>query len=97
MRLLGRLARLVGRILSPSADLSRLQDTSVTAQEESRLHVRPRHVLLNFPLLVGGLVVLVLFLGVLFGPVLAPENPYLQGRRGVRYEDGVFHVPPFPP
>jgi ABC-type dipeptide/oligopeptide/nickel transport system permease subunit len=94
---LGRLARLAGRTLSPSADLSRLQDTSVTAQEESRLHVRPRHVLLNFPLLVGGLIVLVLFLGVLFGPVLAPENPYLQGRRGVRYEDGVFHVPPFPP
>jgi ABC-type dipeptide/oligopeptide/nickel transport system permease subunit len=91
------LARLVGRILSPSADLSRLRDTSATGEGMPRSHARLRHVLLDFPLLVGGLIVLALFIAVLFGPVLAPENPYLQGRRGVRYEDGVFHVPPFPP
>jgi peptide/nickel transport system permease protein len=87
----------MGRILSPSADLSRLRDTSATGEEVPRLRARLRHVLLDFPLLVGGLIVLALFIGVLFGPVLAPENPYLQGRRGIHYEDGVFHVPPFPP
>ncbi|MGC9335438.1 MAG: M28 family peptidase [Anaerolineae bacterium] len=97
MRLLGHLARMVDRILSPSADLSWLQDPSAMGDEMPESHGRRRGVLLSFPLLAGGLIALVLFIGVLFGPVLAPENPYLQGRRGVRYEDGVFHVPPFPP
>jgi ABC-type dipeptide/oligopeptide/nickel transport system permease subunit len=60
-------------------------------------HIRLRHVLFNVPLLVGGLIVLALFIGVLFGPVLAPENPYLRGRRVLEYVDGTFHRPPFPP
>jgi ABC-type dipeptide/oligopeptide/nickel transport system permease subunit len=41
--------------------------------------------------------VLALFIGVLFGPVLAPENPYLRGRRVLEYRDGAFYSPPFPP
>jgi len=65
--------------------------------EIPRRRVRPRHVLLNFPLLVGGLIVLVLFVGVLFGPLLAPENPYLRGRRVLEYVDGTLRRPPFPP
>jgi ABC-type dipeptide/oligopeptide/nickel transport system permease subunit len=48
-------------------------------------------------LLFGGLIVLALFIGVLFGPVLAPENPYLRGRRILEYRDGAFYSPPFPP
>jgi len=59
--------------------------------------IRLRHILLNVPLLAGGLIVLALFIGVLFGPLLAPENPYLRGRRVLEYVDGVFHRPPFPP
>jgi ABC-type dipeptide/oligopeptide/nickel transport system permease subunit len=59
--------------------------------------IQLRHILLNVPLMVGGLIVVLLFIGVLFGPVLAPENPYLRGRRVLEYVDGTFHRPPFPP
>jgi ABC-type dipeptide/oligopeptide/nickel transport system permease subunit len=48
-------------------------------------------------LIVGGLIVLALFTGVLFGPVLAPKNPYLSGRHVTEYIDGVLISPPFPP
>jgi ABC-type dipeptide/oligopeptide/nickel transport system permease subunit len=57
--------------------------------------VRP--FLRNFPLWVGGLIVLALFVGVLFGPLLAPQNPYLHGRHAVEYVDGVLSSPPYPP
>jgi ABC-type dipeptide/oligopeptide/nickel transport system permease subunit len=59
--------------------------------------LRLRHVLFNAPLLIGRLIVLVLFIGVLFGPLLAPQNPYLHGRRAIEYVDGTLHSPPFPP
>ena len=59
--------------------------------------LRLRHVLFNAPLLAGGLVVLALFVGVLFGPLLAPQNPYLHGRRAIEYVDGTLRSPPFPP
>jgi len=96
MKLRQFLASLLGRLLNPRADLSGLRDAAPPLEATER-RIQLRHVLLNFPLLVGGLIVLILFVGVLFGPLLAPENPYLRGRRGVQYEDGVFHVPPFPP
>ena len=66
-------------------------------EEIPKRHIRLRHVLFNAPLLIGGLIVLVLFIGVLLGPLLAPENPYLRGRRVLEYVDGTFHRPPFPP
>jgi ABC-type dipeptide/oligopeptide/nickel transport system permease subunit len=59
--------------------------------------VRPRHILLNVPLMVGGLLVLALFMGVLFGPIIAPRNPYLSGRHVTEYIDGELISPPFPP
>ena len=62
---------------------------------ERRIHLR--HILSNLPLLVGGLIVLALFIGILFGPVLAPHNPYLHGRRATEYVDGVVISPPYPP
>ena len=62
---------------------------------ERRIHLR--HILSNLPLLVGGLIVLALFIGILFGPVLAPHNPYLHGRRATEYVDGVIISPPNPP
>jgi ABC-type dipeptide/oligopeptide/nickel transport system permease subunit len=93
-----KLRDLLSRILNPRADLSRLQETSSSSHEElPERRVRLRHVLFNVPLMLGGLIVLVLFVGVLFGPVLAPENPYLRGRRVLEYVDGTFHRPPFPP
>ncbi|HHS96842.1 MAG TPA: M28 family peptidase [Chloroflexi bacterium] len=88
--------RALGRLLNPRADLSRLRRTRPPEEVPER-RVRLRHILLNFPLLVGGFVVLTLFLLVLFGPVLAPENPYLRGRRVLEYREGTFYRPPFPP
>jgi len=92
------------RLLNPRADLLRLRRTApsrnLSAPDEEALperHIRLRHILFNVPLLLGSLIVLVLFVFVLFGPVLAPENPYLRGRRVLEYVDGTFLRPPFPP
>jgi peptide/nickel transport system permease protein len=57
---------------------------------------RPR-VELSLPLVLGGLIVLGLFIVVLFGPLLAPENPYLAGQRSSMTINGEFTTPPFPP
>jgi ABC-type dipeptide/oligopeptide/nickel transport system permease subunit len=91
-----KVLKVLSRLLNPRADLSKLEKAKLEEEIPAR-KVRLRHVLLNVPLMVGGLIVLVLFVGVLFGPVLAPENPYLRGRRVLEYIDGTFHRPPFPP
>jgi ABC-type dipeptide/oligopeptide/nickel transport system permease subunit len=89
----------IGRLLNPKADLSRLPkqpgDGSPAMVRQGRL--RLHHVLLNGPLLLGSTIVLGLFLIVLFGPVIAPENPYLTGQRSLTYEAGEITAPPFPP
>ena len=59
--------------------------------------LKARHILLNAPLLVGGVIVLGLFVAVLFGPVWAPENPYLSGMKTLEVEGDSFASPPFPP
>lgn len=46
----------------------------------ARMRSRIRGVLNNFPLLFGGTIVLGLFLIVLFGPLIAPTNPYTTGQ-----------------
>jgi peptide/nickel transport system permease protein len=38
-----------------------------------------------------------LFLVVLFGPIIAPANPYLAGQQSTMVVDGEFMTPPFPP
>ncbi|MCK4470204.1 MAG: ABC transporter permease subunit, partial [Anaerolineae bacterium] len=100
-----RLGEILTRLLNPRADLSRLRHASSSLppypphregrREGKRVHLR--HVLSNIPLLIGGLIVLALFIGVLFGPLLAPQNPYLHGRHSVEYVDGNISAPPFPP
>ena len=94
------------RLLNPRADLSRLRHTPPASPPQAggkeggtipERRVRLRHVLFNVPLLIGGLIVLVLFTGVLFGPLLAPHNPYLHGRRVLEYVDGNLSSPPYPP
>lgn len=67
----------------------------MTQLRASRL--RWRHVLLNVPLVIGAVVLLGLFIVVLFGPLFAPENPYLAGNRVIEYKNGQLMVPPFPP
>ncbi len=52
-------------------------------------------VLRNFPLIVGGLMVAALLAIVLFGPVLAPNNPYHT--QGLVKIDGQLMPPPFAP
>ena len=47
--------------------------------------------------MIGSVVLLGLFIVVLFGPLFAPENPYLAGNRVIEYKDGQLMVPPFPP
>ena len=59
-----------------------------------------RGVLGNLPLLIGGTIVLGLFLTVLFGPVFAPSNPYITGQVVGPYYDvqkGEWVSPPFSP
>jgi ABC-type dipeptide/oligopeptide/nickel transport system permease subunit len=91
------LARILHRLLDPRADLSSLGGASTSEGVLPRRKIRPHHILLNAPLLLGGLIVLALFTGVLFGPVIAPKNPYLSGRHVTEYIDGQLISPPFPP
>ena len=97
-----RWEKVLAHLLNPRADLSRLRQSSRAPQERTKGQVPRwrfylRHVVFNVPLLTGGLIVLVLFTGVLFGPLLAPQNPYLHGRHSLEYVDGVLRAPPFPP
>jgi ABC-type dipeptide/oligopeptide/nickel transport system permease subunit len=101
-----RLREHLTRFLNPRADLSKLAHISAPPvsraagkmdDEIPERRVRLRHILFNVPLLIGGLIVLALFIAILFGPLLAPHNPYLHGRRATEYVDGAVISPPFPP
>lgn len=96
MSLVKVLSQIGRRVLNPGADLSELR-SSVAEEMPSQSPMRLRHILLNGPLMVGSLIVLVLFLGVLFGPMVAPKDPYLSGRHVTEYVDGELISPPFPP
>jgi peptide/nickel transport system permease protein len=66
----------------------------------ARRQLRLRDVLINFPLIAGGIIVLGLFLLVLFGPLWAPINPYIAGRHIVPHYDAdkeVWINPPLEP
>ncbi|MGD8822963.1 MAG: hypothetical protein PVG63_07660, partial [Anaerolineales bacterium] len=49
--------------------------------------VRWQDILLNPSLMLGGLIVGILFFLVLFGPILAPRNPYIAGQHIVSHYD----------
>ena len=96
------------RIVSSEPDLTWLQADALEAadvlQDEpagrapATTQRRRRALLeLNMPLLFGLMMVLALFAVVLFGPLWAPENPYLAGQRSSMTIDGQFATPPFPP
>jgi peptide/nickel transport system permease protein len=73
-------------------------DGEAPARAGSRL--RLRHITSNYPLMIGGLIVLGLFLMVLFGPLWAPVNPYIAGQHVVPHldpETGVWIDPPLNP
>jgi peptide/nickel transport system permease protein len=103
--------RLLYRILNPRADLSGLPSLSgqmavatELAESEAPAHSQGglslRHILTNPPLMIGTIIVLGLFALVLFGPVWAPQNPYIAGQHIVPHldrETGEFIRPPLPP
>ncbi|MBN1995255.1 MAG: M28 family peptidase [Anaerolineae bacterium] len=94
---MGVLLTIVQRVLNPRPDFSWLNKKPEKTEPRAKSRLRLRHLLSNFPLLLGSLIILGLFLMVLFGPLLAPENPYLAGQRSVTYQDGQVLAPPFPP
>jgi ABC-type dipeptide/oligopeptide/nickel transport system permease subunit len=105
---MGFLKDLVDRLINPRSRLENVpsfadsMEAAMAAEDElqPRSRLRPRDVLLNVPMMFGGLLVLILFLAVLLGPALAPENPYLAGQHVmvdyVYGPDGLA-LPPLPP
>ncbi|MGB2897230.1 MAG: ABC transporter permease subunit [Anaerolineales bacterium] len=102
---MSRAREFLSKILNPRSDLSALpgllsEDDFVAERVERRRKSFLKAVFTNVPLLLGTAIVLVLFLVVLFGPTLAPQNPYLTGRPITPYFDrelDVFIQPPLPP
>jgi len=94
----------IRRALSPEPDLtwlgSEAQPIELPAQQQAPQRPRRRRrlrVSVNGELVLGGLIVLGLFLVVLFGPLLAPSNPYLSGQQSTMVIDGEYTTAPFPP
>jgi ABC-type dipeptide/oligopeptide/nickel transport system permease subunit len=105
---MGMLKRLLGTLLDPRPRLDRLsgaaQMESGSGTEEtpagSRGRVSLHDVVTNLPLMAGAVIVLLLFLLVLFGPVLAPQNPYIAGQHMLPHYDferQEYVRPPLPP
>ncbi len=100
--------RIFSALLNPRANLDKVphsysQDDSENGYEApagGRGGIKPRDILLNFPLMTGAIIVLALFLLVLFGPVWAPQNPYITGQHIVPHYDfdlKEYIDPPLPP
>ncbi|MBC8264880.1 MAG: ABC transporter permease subunit [Anaerolineales bacterium] len=95
-------------LLNPKSRLEKLRRSdpetgngsigSAPAGARGRLHLRK--VVFNFPLMMGMVIVLGLFILVLFGPVWAPKNPYIAGQHIVPHFDFKLQEyirPPLPP
>ncbi|MFZ5917256.1 MAG: ABC transporter permease subunit [Chloroflexota bacterium] len=102
------LKRIAAQFLNPRSRLESLrrptqdQDASSngSAPAGARGRLSCRDLITNLPLLIGFVVVVALFLLVLFGPIWAPENPYIGGQHIVPHYDvqkGEFISPPLPP
>jgi len=90
------------RAIGSEPDLTWLESDNVqiemTPEQPSAKHRRRFYrSQLNAPLILGAILVLGLFLVVLFGPLIAPENPYLAGQRVSMVINGEYITPPFPP
>jgi ABC-type dipeptide/oligopeptide/nickel transport system permease subunit len=100
------LKRLFSLMLNPRIKLDDLPVSlsKVDPQEEApggrRSQFTVKEIIFNPPLVLGTLVILGLFVLVLFGPVWAPQNPYITGQHIVPHfdkEKGEFIRPPLPP
>ena len=100
------LKRIFSLILNPRVKLDGMsapapeQDSQGETPGGARSHIPISEILLNLPLMLGALIVLGLFVLVLFGPVWAPQNPYLAGQHIVPHFDAEldeFIRPPLEP
>ena len=83
------------RILKRSPDPNLENTIPIRSQGKPRF----RDIISNIPLLIGGIIVLGLFLSVLFGPLFAPTNPYITGQHNAPHYDTEkgWVSPPFSP
>lgn len=102
------LKRFLAILINPRTNLSKLQGVENSGRpglpdgNGGGAHSRFRitDILTNFPLVLGTLIVLGLFLLVLFGPLWAPKNPYISGQHiapHYDYEKDEFVRPPLEP
>lgn len=92
----------VRRLLGSEPDLSWIDADSesieLPATTESPARIRRRFYLeWNLELVLGALILLGLFVVVLFGPLMAPANPYLAGQSSSMVIDGEYTTAPFAP
>ncbi len=86
---------LLGFILNPRFQYDKMPELRTRGDSKSQGETpagrrnRPgyKSILGNFPLVFGGIIVLILFLIVLIGPLLAPINPYIAGKHIVPHFD----------
>lgn len=89
---MNRLTRIAKTLLDPRANLDNVPHSDASQWETPALsnnNLQLRHITSNFPLMIGGLIVLGMFLMVLFGPLWAPINPYIAGQHVVPHLDPV--------
>lgn len=100
---MNRLPKIAKVLLDPRANLDKAphtDDSQWEAPDLAKNRLQLRHITSNFPLMIGGLIVLGMFLVVLFGPVWAPINPYIAGQHVVPHldpESGEWIAPPLDP
>ncbi len=73
----------------------RYQDVGESERRRERRRAWRRGTLGNLPLMLGGFIILGLFVIIIAGPRIWPHNPYTT--TGLVIEGGEFKVPPFPP
>lgn len=88
-----RITEVVRSKLGPGKD--RRAETPSEGLRTGRFHWRL--ITLNFPFMLGTLIILFLLAVALFGPRFASENPYLSGQRTAEMVDGELIFPPFSP
>ena len=97
---------LLKQMLNPRVNLDEMPASGSPADSQgeapggARGHLSWRDILFNIPLMLGLIIVLALFVIVLFGPVWAPQNPYIAGQHIVPHYDaekGEFIRPPLEP
>ena len=106
---MNKLNKFISFILNPKSKLDKLSsqksdeylnDEQYQAPAGMRRQISWRVVLTNFPLMLGGIIVLFLLLLMIFGPSFATQNPYITGPNVLPHYDsisGEYIQPPFYP